>query len=45
LDSEKKIQKWWFDKKLQLTVKSFNKKFQYSSKNWDTELINKFSAE
>lgn len=42
LDSEEKIKKWWFDKKLQITVKSFNREFQYSSKNWDTELIKKF---
>ena len=42
LNSEEKIKKWWFDKKLQMTVKSFNREFQYSSKNWDTELIKKF---
>ena len=45
LNSAKKIHKWWFDKKLQLTIKSFNREFQYSSKNWDTELIKKFGCE
>ena len=45
LNSPEKIQKWWFDKKLQSTIKKFNREFQYSSKNWDTELIKKFYCE
>ncbi len=45
LNSPEKIQKWWFDKKLQSTIKKFNREFQYSSKNWDTELIEKFYCE
>ena len=42
LDSEEKIKKWWSYKKLQMTIKSFNREFQYSSKNWDIEKIKKF---
>ena len=43
MSSEEKIQSWWDNKKLQSTIKTFNKKFQYSSKNWDIEMIKKFS--
>ena len=43
MDDEEKIKKWWENSKLQFTLKKFNQEFRYSSKNWDKEIIKKFS--